>query len=607
MGISLVNVGLLGAVGVEKEDILRLFIHYVDAGLITQIDPDIHCTIIKAQIAGKIIIDSPKRVQKSKKKRTAKEPAGLVLHPADRIVFREDNNGKNHTLFAPGGDREQAVVKMSVITVSRISRKIIAVFDVTRELDSQFKFFTDLRFFPKDIAVCLNKYDILADKDIDQANAIVNDYRGKITDFFEKRRISVTAFYPTCAETKDDCKKFNDSVINMILNITVRSQDMVINEALPEFKIKEMSRDTQIQEVSSVLTAAREILYQANSMLRADADVALEQLESSYKTFDLAEFQAQQYNLSEMASAIQTEKSQALNFRVEFKQKGEIFEVMRVAIQLLGQASDRINDNPLEAVATVNKAIQQFSTAQKITPSSFPDLLEEIKDEKEKAVLARVQYQRLFDHHAGIDSGESSFVKMDKKFDEWISRKDIQFDEWISRKIKSSLKSMDQKDPGTTDSQMSPSLTEDQIRIGALLDKIEHHLRDIIEIVMSKSFGPTWFDKCFKAEIRKELHSRWEVRHAEHSTHRIVDELTFDQYKQILAGKKGEGAKRRLQFENALKGDYKYIMGTIETVTDIRNNAYHHDWHLIEWQRDLAILDAFYATLFKVMDKIKKK
>ncbi len=208
----MVNVGLLGAVSVGKTTILRQFVKYVEESRISEVDKDITCSIVKTDFSG----ESTLKPGESKETKT--------IHP-NRVVFREDKTGKNHTLFAPGGDRERAVVKMGIITISRIARKIIAVFDVTRELDSQFKFFTDVRFFPKDIAVCLNKYDMLAETNKDTVDATIKDYQAKIKDFFDKRRIVVTNFYPTCAETKDEYKKFNDAVVNMLLDITVRSPD----------------------------------------------------------------------------------------------------------------------------------------------------------------------------------------------------------------------------------------------------------------------------------------------------------------------------------------------------------------------------------------------
>jgi GTPase SAR1 family protein len=202
----MVNVGLLGAVSVGKTTILRQFVKYIEEGRVPEVDPDINCSIVKTDFSG----ESTLKPGESKETKT--------IHP-NRVVFREDNTMKNHTLFAPGGDRERAVVKMGIITISRIARKIIAVFDLTCDMDPQFKFFTDVRFFPKSIAVCLNKFDLL---EPDQADAIVADYKEKIKDFFEKRRIEVTGFYPTCAETKEEFKPYNDAVVNMLLDITVR-------------------------------------------------------------------------------------------------------------------------------------------------------------------------------------------------------------------------------------------------------------------------------------------------------------------------------------------------------------------------------------------------
>jgi hypothetical protein len=135
------------------------------------------------------------------------------------VVFREDKVGKAHTIFAPGGDRQRAVVKMGIITISRIATQIIAVFSLDRDLDRQFEFFNDVRFFPDKIYVCINKVDLLEG----DRNKKLDEIKEKIDKFFNQRKIAINGYFITCGETIEgfeDVQEYNNHVAEMILNIT---------------------------------------------------------------------------------------------------------------------------------------------------------------------------------------------------------------------------------------------------------------------------------------------------------------------------------------------------------------------------------------------------
>ena len=138
-----------------------------------------------------------------------------TIHP-NRVVFRENELKRNHTLFAPGGDRGRAVVRMGVITISRIAKQIIAVFACDRPVKDQFQFFRDVRFFPKQIYVCFNKIDLIAEN---QRTQIVESMKSEVIEFFAKRNISVKEFYTVSAESVDGMESFNDKSAEMILHI----------------------------------------------------------------------------------------------------------------------------------------------------------------------------------------------------------------------------------------------------------------------------------------------------------------------------------------------------------------------------------------------------
>ncbi|MHA1620132.1 MAG: hypothetical protein ACTSVZ_12715 [Promethearchaeota archaeon] len=204
------NIGLLGAVSVGKTTILRLFVKYLKTNKITSVRGGKECKVVKTDFSGEAVLDPETGVKETK-----------TIHP-NRVVFREVDTHKNHTLFAPGGDRGRAVVRMGVITISRIAKQIIAVFSCDRPISDQFQFFRDVRFFPGQIYVCFNKYDLIP---TDQREATVEKMKEEIIDFFLKRKISIKEFHTVCAETEDvvGMEVYNDRAAEMILKIATES------------------------------------------------------------------------------------------------------------------------------------------------------------------------------------------------------------------------------------------------------------------------------------------------------------------------------------------------------------------------------------------------
>jgi len=210
----MVNIGLLGDVSVGKTSILRLFVRYLKKGDIEKVKGGIKCSVVKADFSGEATVPGGEKEDLLNEKETK------TIHP-NRIVFREDDTNKAHTIFAPGGDRSRAVVKMGIITISRIATQIIAVFSLDRDLKPQFEFFNDVRFFPDKIYVCINKIDLVkGDKE-----KKLNEVKAQIKDFFEKRKISINDTFITCGETIDGFEEvdaYNNRVAEMILEITTK-------------------------------------------------------------------------------------------------------------------------------------------------------------------------------------------------------------------------------------------------------------------------------------------------------------------------------------------------------------------------------------------------
>jgi len=208
----MVNIGLLGDISVGKTSLLRLFVRYLNKGDIEKVEGGMKCAVVKTDFSGEATVPG------GNKESTLDEKETKTIHP-NRVVFREDESKKAHTIFAPGGDRARAVVKMGIITISRIATQIIAVFSLDRDLERQFEFFNDVRFFPSKIYVCINKVDLI-EGDIEKE---LNKIKKKIENFFLKRKIEITDYFITCGETIegfDNIEAYNNQVAEMILKLT---------------------------------------------------------------------------------------------------------------------------------------------------------------------------------------------------------------------------------------------------------------------------------------------------------------------------------------------------------------------------------------------------
>lgn len=208
----MVNVGLLGDVSVGKTSILRLFVKYLNKGDIENVKGGKKCTVVKTDFSGEATVPG------GAKEDALNEKPTKTIHP-NRVVFREDDTKKAHTIFAPGGDVDRAVVRMGVITISRIATAIIVVLSFDRPIEDQFKFFSDVRFFPDKINVCLNKVDLI-EGNMERA---IEEAEKKIKDFFGKKKIKIANVFQTCGEEIEDfeeTKKHNDKIAEMILEIT---------------------------------------------------------------------------------------------------------------------------------------------------------------------------------------------------------------------------------------------------------------------------------------------------------------------------------------------------------------------------------------------------
>ena len=210
----MVNIGLLGDVSVGKTSILRLFVRYLNKGNIENIEGGMKCTVVKTDFSGEATIPKGNKENKLNEKETK------TIHP-NRVVFREDKSNRAHTVFSPGGDIRRAVVKMGVITISRIATQIVVVFSCDRAIEKQFEFFNDIRFFPNQIYACINKIDLIGGNKT-QVKKKLEEMKKQIEGFFKERKIEIKDFFITCGETVEgfeDIESYNDQVAQMILKV----------------------------------------------------------------------------------------------------------------------------------------------------------------------------------------------------------------------------------------------------------------------------------------------------------------------------------------------------------------------------------------------------
>ena len=204
----MVNVGLMGDINVGKTTLLKLFVDYVEKQEIGEIEGGAPCKVVRKDFSGesKITIDG--------------EDTDITISP-NKVVFKNKSTNKSHTLFAPGGHIKRGVVKMGIITISRVARQIVVLIDVSRDLKSQLSFFNDVRYLPNELNVCFNKVDLL---NVTEVENKIKAYESEIIAFFAKKKIKVKSFYRTCGlRDMNGMTEFNENVARMLLSITGNS------------------------------------------------------------------------------------------------------------------------------------------------------------------------------------------------------------------------------------------------------------------------------------------------------------------------------------------------------------------------------------------------
>ena len=93
----LVNIGVWGDVSTGKTSVLRMFVRYLNKGMIESVEAGKPVSVVKTDFSGEATLPE------GDKKNSLNEKETKTIHP-NRVVFREDDTNKAHTIFAPGGE-----------------------------------------------------------------------------------------------------------------------------------------------------------------------------------------------------------------------------------------------------------------------------------------------------------------------------------------------------------------------------------------------------------------------------------------------------------------------------------------------------------------------
>jgi len=206
------TLGLIGYRDVGKTTLLRLFVKFSNKSKLAGINGGKPWSVTKIDFSGETVLN-PETANKETK----------TIHP-NRVNFQEDDTKNSHTIFAPGGDKDWPVVKMGIITISRIAKQIIAVVAADQSLTDQLSFFDAVRYFPKNIYVCINKLDLIP---VGERAKMIESMKFKIEKYFLKRRIQISDYFYTCAEESAQNHELNENAARMILKIAVENVEKV--------------------------------------------------------------------------------------------------------------------------------------------------------------------------------------------------------------------------------------------------------------------------------------------------------------------------------------------------------------------------------------------
>ena len=124
-------------------------------------------------------------------------PGGPEMYTTQTVDFiRFTHRGFIHVLYGTGG-HTTPITDYYRVYVLRNANRFLCMFDLSKDLERQLKFYENLQIPTKQVTIFLNKFDL--------ANDNFDDYKEKIEDFFiNKQKKLVKFILPTVAIKVED-------------------------------------------------------------------------------------------------------------------------------------------------------------------------------------------------------------------------------------------------------------------------------------------------------------------------------------------------------------------------------------------------------------------
>ncbi len=259
----------------------------------------------------------------------------------------------------------------------------------------------------------------------------------------------------------------------------------------------------------------------------------------------------------------------------------------------------------------MKRAIQHFMKARAFA-AGFGDVVNEINEEISKAESIRDQILHQKNENMGKDLIKSIQDKAAKQGGDWAARFErlesamqdqtlqlIELRSQISEKDLELLRQKQLAPPSTVSKSIKGrskrGLTPDQDKIFSAIREVEIKLRNIIEGNLKLIDGERWLEKALRQDDALKIRKRWQKGHELDPNHRLVDELDFDHYSQII-----NGHQYRDLFKELFADKYEIITKMIESVREIRNNAFHHKWNQLDIEDAIETIQFLNNRLRKI-------
>ncbi|MFX1507770.1 MAG: GTPase domain-containing protein [Promethearchaeota archaeon] len=150
----------------------------------------------------------------SDEKILAGAPGGPEMYTTQTVDFiRFTSKGFIHVLYGTGG-HQTPITDYYRVYVLRNANRFLCMFDLTENLEEQFKFYRGFEIPTKAIAVYLNKYDLAPEN--------LKKYQEEVSSFFiDERKKLVREIFPTVAlrTTDEKHKEYQENCLKGILSL----------------------------------------------------------------------------------------------------------------------------------------------------------------------------------------------------------------------------------------------------------------------------------------------------------------------------------------------------------------------------------------------------